>query len=58
MSGKEPEIKAPMIYKNNPFAPLYDLSFAEINLNFARSMTLERSYHYIIKKLDKAARAF
>ena len=42
MSGKEPEIKAPMIYKNNPFAPLYDLSFAEINLNFRAQYDLRK----------------
>ena len=45
MSGKEPTIKAPMIYKNNRFAPLYDLSFAEINLNF-------RAQHDLRKKLS------
>ena len=33
MSDKKVEIKAPMIYKKNPFAPLYALSFSEINLN-------------------------
>ncbi len=45
-TGLITEVRSPLVYKNNPFAPLYDLTHAEKHLGF-------RAVHDLRRKLEE-----